>query len=247
MTLEESKNLLKTKGYTHFDLKDFNKAHCDLLLPFKCNETKNFKRLITGVRADLVGKNNQPEFKIRVSKEFDTIEEAIETKEEILKNHLENKKKREYPNKGFGQLYYQKSFGAIFSKLTNDTDDKNWQLYLDIVDGIVKYYYDLDESVTFDYITTATYYDNGCFLTNHSDGTNTGRICALLMYFNEEYDENDGGILILNNEEKIIPTFSKFAIIDLQSFDVPHEVTEVTGGIGRYAVLSFVKKKTKFI
>jgi len=32
------------------------------------------------------------------------------------------------------------------------------------------------------------------------------------------------------------------AIIDLQSFDIEHEVTEVTGGLGRYAVLSFVKK-----
>lgn len=247
MTLEESKNLLKTKGYTHFDLKDFNKAHCDLLLPFKCNETKNFKRLITGVRVDLAVDNNEPGASIEEQREFDTIEEAIEAKEEILKNHLENKKKKEYPKNSFGQLYYQKIFGEIYSKITNDNAHENCQTYLDIVDGIVKYYYDLDESVTFDYITTATYYDNGCFLTNHSDGTNTGRICALLMYFNEEYDENDGGILILNNEEKIIPTFSKFAIIDLQSFDVPHEVTEVTGGIGRYAVLSFVKKKTKLI
>ena len=49
---------------------------------------------------------------------------------------------------------------------------------------------------------------------------------------------------IPKDEEKIIPTFGKFAIIDLQSFDVPHQVTEVTGGIGRYAVLSFVRKKT---
>jgi Rps23 Pro-64 3,4-dihydroxylase Tpa1-like proline 4-hydroxylase len=245
MTLDESKNLLKTKGYTHFDLKDFNKEHYDTLLPFKCNETKNLKRLIKGVRADIAGSNNLPEFKIRVSKEFDTIEEAIDVKEEILKNHLENKKKEEYPKNGFGQVYYQSSFGGIFSKVTNDDGDANWQLYLDIVNDIVKYYYDLDESVTFDYITSATYYDNGCFLTKHSDGTGTGRICALLIYLNEEYNENDGGILILNNEEKIIPTFGKFAIIDLQSFDVPHEVTEVTGGIGRYAVLSFVSKKKK--
>ena len=52
-----------------------------------------------------------------------------------------------------------------------------------------------------------------------------------------------GGILILNNEEKIIPTFGKFAIIDLQSFDIQHQVTEVTGGLGRFAILTFVKKK----
>jgi Rps23 Pro-64 3,4-dihydroxylase Tpa1-like proline 4-hydroxylase len=247
MTIEESKNLLKTKGYTHFDLKNFNKKHWDTLLPFKCNETNNFKKYINGVRADLVFDNTKPGAAITERREFDTIEEANNVKEEILKNHLENKKKEEYPKKVFGQLYYQKSFGEIYSKITNDDDDKNWQIYLGIISDIVKYYYDLDESVIFDYITTATYYDNGCFLANHSDGKNTGRICALLIYFNEEYDENDGGILILNNEEKIIPTFGKVAIIDLQSFDVPHQVTEVTGGIGRYAVLSFISKQTKFI
>jgi Rps23 Pro-64 3,4-dihydroxylase Tpa1-like proline 4-hydroxylase len=244
MTLEESKNLLKTKGYTHFDLKDFNKKHCDTLLPFKCNETNNFKKLITGVRADLVVDNTKPGASIRLKEEFDTFEEANVVKEETLKNYIENQKKFSLKDV-FGQLYYQRSFGEIYSKITNDADDKNWQLYLDIINDIVKYYYDLDESVTFDYITTATYYDNGCFLSNHSDGKNTGRICALLIYFNEEYDENDGGILILNNEEKIIPTFGKVAIIDLQNFDMPHQVTEVTGGIGRYAVLSFVSKKKK--
>jgi hypothetical protein len=65
----------------------------------------------------------------------------------------------------------------------------------------------------------------------------------MLIYLNEEYDENDGGILILNNEEKVIPTFGKVAIIDLQSFDIQHQVTEVTGGLGRFAILAFVKKK----
>ena len=33
-----------------------------------------------------------------------------------------------------------------------------------------------------------TYYDNGCKLQNHSDGTGTGRVCALLIYLNETYN-----------------------------------------------------------
>lgn len=242
MTLEESKNLLKTKGYTHFNLKDFNKEHYDLLLPFKCNETKNFKKLIKGVRVDLVSDNSKPNSVIRVNKEFDTIEEAIEVKEETLKNYLENRINM-LPTDIFGQLYYQSDFGTIFTNLTNG---KDWKLCLDMISDVVRYYYDIDEMVELTHITSATYYDNGCFLSNHADGTNSGRICALLIYLNEEYNENDGGILILNNEEKVIPKFGKFAIIDLQSFDMPHQVTEVTGGIGRYAILSFVSKQTKF-
>ena len=93
-----------------------------------------------------------------------------------------------------------------------------------------------------------TYYDKDCYLENHSDGTGTGRICALLIYLNETYDENDGGVLILNNKEKVSPIFGNVAIIDLQTFDIPHMVTKVTGGIGRYAILSFMKfKENEFI
>jgi hypothetical protein len=64
-----------------------------------------------------------------------------------------------------------------------------------------------------------------------------------LIYLNEEYDENNGGYLVLNNTEKVIPTFGRVAIIDLQTFDIPHMVTKVTGGMGRYAMLSFIKRK----
>jgi len=88
-----------------------------------------------------------------------------------------------------------------------------------------------------------TYYDKGCYLNNHSDGTGTGRICAILIYLNENYDVNNGGILVLNNADNVVPEIGNVAIIDLQSFDIPHMVTEVTDGIGRYAFLSFVKRK----
>jgi len=43
MTTEESKIFLKEKGYTSFNLKDFNLDYYNLLLPFKCNEKKKLK------------------------------------------------------------------------------------------------------------------------------------------------------------------------------------------------------------
>ena len=89
----------------------------------------------------------------------------------------------------------------------------------------------------------STLYDDKCLLTNHSDGIQKNRICAILIYLNENYDEMDGGCLVLNNTEKVIPEFGNIAIIDLQSFDVPHMVTEVIGGPGRYTILSFINKK----
>ena len=49
----------------------------------------------------------------------------------------------------------------------------------------LKYFYDYPESQEYSTITNFTYYDVGCKLDNHSDGTGTGRICALLIYLNE--------------------------------------------------------------
>jgi hypothetical protein len=108
--------------------------------------------------------------------------------------------------------------------------------------NMVKYFFDFDEAQEYTLFSPSiSYYEKGCSLGNHSDGTNTGRICSLLIYLNEDYDENDGGILILQNKEKVVPVFGRVAIIDLQSFDIPHEVTKVLDGIGRYACISFVK------
>ena len=105
------------------------------------------------------------------------------------------------------------------------------------------YFYDFKESQEYSILDFITYYDRGCVLKPHSDGTGTGRVCALLIYLNDKYDENDGGILILDKKEKVIPIFGKVAIIDLQNFDIEHEVTEVVSGLGRFALLAFVTKK----
>ena len=58
----------------------------------------------------------------------------------------------------------------------------------------------------------------------------------------EDYNFDDGGYLVLQNTEKVLPKIGNVAIIDLQSFDIPHMVEKVTGGIGRYACLNFIRK-----
>ena len=110
------------------------------------------------------------------------------------------------------------------------------------VKKIIEYYFDKNESDNYRFLSTATLYDKKCLLTNHSDGIQENRICAILIYLNEEYDESNGGCLVLNDREVVTPTFGKVAIIDLNKFDVPHMVTEVMGGDGRYTLLSFINK-----
>ena len=237
MRIEESKIFLKEKGYTSFNLKDFNLDYYNLLLPFKCNETHNLKKELKGLRASYI--------KTNINKDsYNSFEEAEFEKNELIKtmDNIDSK------NLGFHQIYYQMHLGQVFHNVTGESNEFN-PFYKKIISDITRYYFDIDESIELLSASTyLTYYDKGCVLDNHSDGTGTGRICALLIYLNEDYDKNDGGILVLENEYNVLPIFGNVAIIDLQSYDIQHAVSKVTGGIGRYAILSFVKaKENEFI
>ena len=228
MTIQESKEKLKKEGYTYFNLKNFDEELYNKLIPFKCNDTKNLKKYMSSLRADSVYEvKSNVNNKIQVRNDFDSFESANEKKNEILsKNHK------------MAQIWFYGSFNAILESL-----QINIKEYQDLLKKITDFYFDFDESQQYSIPIDVTYYDNGCELGNHSDGTGSGRVCAILIYLNETYDETDGGILVLNNNENILPIFGNVAIIDLQSFDIPHQVTKVTGGMGRYALLSFVKTK----
>lgn len=243
MTLEESKQKLQKEGYTSFELSEVNTEFYNWLLQFKCNEESNLKDKLTSLRCDAekweYKKNELGEvisrkliFSEHFSEDFGTFEKASAKKEELTDIFKKDK------DVFCSQIWYYRDLKVITDG--QDGMDK----YKSYVDSLIQYYFDFEETQEFLlFAATATYYDLDCELKNHSDGTGTGRICALLIYLNEEYDEKDGGVLVLNGTENVIPTFGKVAIIDLQTFDIQHMVTPVTGGIGRYAFLSFVKTK----
>lgn len=227
MTIEQSKEKLKKDGYTFFELRDFDTEFYKWLLPLKYSETNDLKSKTTSVRIDM---DNHPEIPNNQIKEtFKTYKEANDLMNKTLSNYKDITR--------FSQAWY-------YADLVQFLESSNLEIrdYRNYIKNVVKYFFDFDEYQLYSDLSFSTYYDVGCYLENHSDGTGTGRICALLIYLNEKYDENDGGCLILNNNEKVIPTFGKIALIDLQSFDIKHMVTKVTGGLGRFAILSFVKR-----
>jgi Rps23 Pro-64 3,4-dihydroxylase Tpa1-like proline 4-hydroxylase len=248
MNIQEAKEKLKKEGYTSFELADFDKDFYNFLLPLKCNKETNLKNKYSQVRANIaydkyyvdnnefVGMNNNSSYK--------THEEASKVVHNIL-DKINNTK-----GANLSQLWYYSDINNIIEPpytLPNSehiiTGSNSLNQFENYIFNMVKYFFDFDETQKYTLFSPSiSYYEKGCLLGNHSDGTGTGRICSLLIYLNEDYDENDGGILILQNKEKVVPVFGRVAIIDLQSFDIPHEVTEVTGGLGRFAVLSFVKK-----
>lgn len=223
---------LKKQGYSWCELSDVNPEFYNWLLPLKCNKEKNLKKFINELRIDMHNKeipSNQ------IKETFENYDDAFKRKMEIINEY------KDISN--FYQIWYYTDLNRVFRPFNLEKDD-----YRKHITNIVSYFYNMDKDKKYVDMSFCTYYDKGCHLENHSDGTGTGRICALLIYLNEEYDENNGGILVLNNNEKIIPTFGKVAIIDLQNFDIQHMVTEVVDGIGRYALLSFVKlKENEFV
>jgi hypothetical protein len=243
MTIEQSKEKLKKDGYTWLELSEFNPEFYNFLLPFKCNEENNLKDKITCLRLDAkkqeysFDENNKIvshtiTFSEAIKDDFQTFENASQKKEELI--NIIKKDKDIFCS----QVWYYNDLPFIIGERDEMIKYENH------IANLVKYYFDLEDKQELILVSPAcTYYDTDCELKNHSDGTGTGRVCALLIYLNEEYDESNGGYLVLNNTEKVIPAFGRVAIIDLQTFDIPHMVTKVTGGIGRYAMLSFVKKK----
>jgi Rps23 Pro-64 3,4-dihydroxylase Tpa1-like proline 4-hydroxylase len=229
MTIEQSKEKLKKEGYTWFELNEFDPEFYNWLLPLKCNKENNLKNKIKELRMDMARNPKIPNHQIKEM--FETHDLASEKKNWIVNEykHITN----------FSQIWYYGDLNTMFNPNTSEDDYKNYKKY---VKNIVNHFFDFEKNQQYSNLSFCTYYDEDCHLQNHSDGTGTGRVCALLIYLNETYDEKDGGVLVLNNTEKVIPTFGKVAMIDLQTFDIPHMVTKVTGGIGRYAILSFVKK-----
>jgi Rps23 Pro-64 3,4-dihydroxylase Tpa1-like proline 4-hydroxylase len=228
MTIEQSKEKLKKNGYTWFELSEFDPEFYNWLSPLKCSENNNIKSGISELRIDM---DRHPLIKNTAIKEtFETHQQAFDRKNQIINDYKDITK--------FSQIWYYKDLVQIF-----ELSNLQFQDYKKYIENVVSHFFDLEKEKKYSDLSFCTYYDIGCHLANHSDGTGTGRICALLIYLNETYDEKDGGCLVLDNVEVVTPTFGKVAIIDLQSFDIKHMVTEVTGGIGRYALLSFVKPK----
>lgn len=248
MTISEAKEKLKKDGYTSFELKDFDEEFYNFLLPLKCNEEKNLKDKYTHLRADGSfhlnnGASDTSKDKIRIQDDFETFEKASEKKDEIV-DILKNNS-----NCMMSQLWYYCNMVSLIrpDRVNDDTEyiiTEPYSKFENYIYNITRDFFDFKDNQEFVlFASMSTYYNKECMLGNHGDGTGTGRVCALLIYLNEEYNENDGGILILDNKEKVIPTFGKVAIIDLQSFDIQHQVTKVTDGLGRFALLTFVKKK----
>lgn len=231
MTKEELKNKLKTEGYCHFHISDFDeKMESDIKKHMIGSDDSEYKKMMSGIRLDITNRDLMDDIVISdifngtggSMHDADTHEEA-----EKIKNYIRNS----YLKEDLFQIWY---WNAADKKM----DVQNY--FKPYFNKIARYFYDVDDTQPLKFNSQFTMYGNGCFLQSHKDGKVDGRLCVVLIYLNEEYDEENGGILILNKSEKVIPKIGNIAILDLKEFDIEHTVTEVIGDKNRYCILSFI-------
>lgn len=225
--MEQLKKELQEKGYTFFKMQDYPEFADDYIeyKKYVCNSENNLLKNIKSVRLDAhylleYFHLGDAEGRFRLDEEgnsFADILKKIDT-EYLPKTDLTQLSQYWY----YGEHH---DTGIHFQKLINK---------------IVGILYNVDESELRHHISL-TYYKSGCFLKQHRDGKTGTRICAVLVYLNDEdYNTEWGGNIIFEGKETVEPIYGNVAILDFKEGNCLHEVQKVIDGYGRYAILDFV-------
>jgi Rps23 Pro-64 3,4-dihydroxylase Tpa1-like proline 4-hydroxylase len=225
--MENLKKELQEKGYTFFKMQDYSEFadEYEYYKKYICNAENNLLNNIKSVRFDGHALTNN-------YKSFDTIGRVHLDEGGESFTEIENKFITEYlPNfdleKSSQYWYYNHSqeVGKDFQKFINK---------------LVNKLYDVNP-YSLDHVTSLTYYKKDCFLKKHRDGKTGTRICAVLIYLNDEdYKMEWGGNIVFEEKETIPPIYGNIAILDFKEGNCLHEVKKVVDGYGRYAILDFV-------
>lgn len=116
------------------------------------------------------------------------------------------------------------------------------------IDRLPQIYPELNET-NIHFMDSITLYENGDFINWHYDGTQKGRVCAVLMYLSDRSEYNDGGGKFMIQNEKIgkyqevLPIKKNFVLLDFKYHNLKHAVEKVKNDFKRYCYLAFVYNK----
>ncbi len=227
--MEQLKKELQEKGYTFFKMQDYPEFSDDYIeyKQYVCNAEKNLLHIINSVRMDGHFLKNSKhallgtDFHINErGTSFNEIAEKVDN-EYLPSVDIEH---------AFSQYwFYSDSTGSdVINHLKK------------LVNKIVEKLYD-EKSDFLDHISLLTYYKKNCFLKEHQDGKTGTRLCAILIYLNDEdYQMEWGGNIVFEKTETVPPIYGNIAVLDFKEGNCFHEVKKVVDGYGRYAFLSFV-------
>ena len=137
-----------------------------------------------------------------------------------------------YPTWVFGTSHNEDIISIVNHNILKDFQKK----------FVEKYYSDkLRESGDLFGSTNLQFYDEGCEIKLHDDGRQENRLCVFLYFLNNEWNEENGGHLILHtndgNSIKVNPVFPNFVVLDTD-INLFHEV-ELVKKETKYNIVSF--------
>jgi Rps23 Pro-64 3,4-dihydroxylase Tpa1-like proline 4-hydroxylase len=228
--MEHLKKELTEKGYTFFKMQDYPEFADDYIRykKYVCNAEHNLLDKIKSVRLDGV-------YLKSYYKSFESSRYQVDTEANSFEE-ISNKVETEYlpytdlPNSPQYWYYgYPHEVVDEFEILSNK---------------IVEKLYGVQEDSLM-HLANLTYYKNDCFLREHRDGQTGTRLCAVLIYLNDEdYKIEWGGNIVFEQTETVPPIYGNIAVLDFKEGNCLHEVKKVVDGYGRYAILDFVSVGT---
>ncbi len=156
--------------------------------------------------------------------------------EEIKRQQLELKK----AGKSIWQIFHTFSMDTQQgNKMLNDNMDVVKTLFLKILsycygEDMVDKVWDIHRGVI-----NLTNFTKDCFIENHADGGSPRMVCNILIYLNEDWEDGDGGELVLEEKYKQQPKYGNFAVLDFLKTNPLHLVTPVLKeNSNRFAILT---------
>lgn len=213
------------EGYCSFNISEFDLEFSEFINKFLvCEKEKNLSELFYRGRFDSVDLETRFEYK--------TFEEAENYKKTLIEK---------YNSDTISQCWYWADVNQVDRLLKNNSDYKihNLKNYLDSkIYSIMEYFYDLPKNSKINTNELSfSLYNKDCRFTQHQDGVGVN-YCSMIIYLNKNYNEEDGGLLLLN-DEYVIPELGVVALMDLSKHNIKHGVSKVLGGVGRFAILTF--------
>lgn len=153
-----------------------------------------------------------------------------------LYNHLDKRKI---------QMWYE-------NRLEDDGSNGVYNTFKKITEEIVKKYYDISKENIDTRQIRETYYNINCHIEPHEDGRNEKRLCVVLMYLSNNYEDGMGGEFNITETmdngtyiklETVTPEFGNIVVLDFTENNKSHSVSKVLKDYGRNALITFVYKK----
>ena len=231
-SFQDAKEHFLSKGYCTFNIKEFDLEFFEFINDFLiCNDEKNLSEFILRGRFD--SKDLQTNF------EYQTFEEMENYKKDLIEKYDGYYEDKKTPYITQCWYYSHPDNAHRYLKKNKDYKVADLQEYLsDKIGNIVKYFYNLPKNSKLNNNELLfSLYNKDCRFVQHQDGVGVN-YCSILIYLNENYKSENGGLLLLN-DENIVPEIGKVVIMDLSKHAIRHGVSVVTGDVGRFAILCF--------